>query len=259
MVVHPNSNDRSGTLVHALLHHCDNLSGINGVERPGIVHRIDKDTTGLLLVAKNDVAHRHLSDQFRDHSTERLYVALVWGGAPHPSEGTITTRIGRDPRDRKRMASVPAGGKVAVTHYQVFEDYGPVAMVQCALDTGRTHQIRVHLSELGHPLVGDPVYGGLKKKWLAIPPSLGSVLSPLRGQMLHAATLGFIHPRTDAYMKFQTPPHAAMAGAIAALRTKAGIADDALGPWQIPDAPSFGRTDALMGDGSSPLALDPDW
>lgn len=254
MVVHPNSNDRSGTLVHALLHHCTNLSGINGVERPGIVHRIDKDTTGLLLVAKNDVAHRHLSDQFRDHSTERLYVALVWGGSPAPDEGTITTRINRDPRDRKRMASVPDGGKVAVTHYQVVEEYGPVSMVQCALDTGRTHQIRVHLSEMGHPLVGDPTYGGLQKRWLAIPPSLGKVLSPIRGQMLHAATLGFIHPRTDAYMKFQTPPHALMTEAIATLRGYADLDVDAEGPWDRPDAPSFGRTDAL-----TPELRDPDW
>ncbi len=248
MVVHPNTHDRDGTLVNALLHHCDDLSGINGVERPGIVHRIDKDTSGLLLVAKHDKAHHHLSDQFREHSTERLYIALVYGGAPQPDDGTITTWIGRDPRDRKRMASVDGGGKHAITHYKVSEDYGPCAMVECSLDTGRTHQIRVHMSEMGHPLIGDPVYGGLGKKRLPADPKLRVLLTPIRGQMLHAATLGFIHPATDKYTKFQIAPPERMMNVIRGLRASARMDPEAEGPWDNPNAPSFGRRNALVPD-----------
>ncbi len=249
MVVHPTSHDLHGTLVNALLHHCDDLSGINGIERPGIVHRIDKDTSGLLLVAKNDHTHRHLSEQFREHSIERLYVCLVYGGPPAPSEGTITTTIGRDPRDRKRMASITSGhGKHAISHYRVAEDYGPVAMVECSLDTGRTHQIRVHLSEFGHPLVGDPRYGGTKQRWWPGDPRLRVLLKPLRGQMLHAATLGFIHPRTDAYIKVQTPPPPRMLGVIQQLRKHAGMDPDAEGPWDRRISKPFGHRNALVPD-----------
>ena len=249
MVVHPTSHDLHGTLVHALLHHCDDLSGINGVERPGIVHRIDKDTSGLLLVAKHDRAHRHLSDQFREHSIERLYVALVQGGAPAPKEGTITTTIGRDPRDRKRMASVTAGhGKHAISHYRVAEDYGRLALVECALDTGRTHQIRVHLSELGHPLLGDGRYGGIKERLLPADPTLKAMLAPLRGQQLHAATLGFIHPRSDDYLKLQRPPPAPMLDVIRALRSHAGLPPEAEGPWDRLESEPFGQRNVLVPD-----------
>ena len=231
MVVHPTTHDRSGTLVHALLWHVSDLSGINGVERPGIVHRIDKDTSGLLVVAKNDRAHQRLSDQFRAHSLDRLYVAICCGGSPAPPEGMIATSIGRDPRDRKRMATVGFGGKDAVTHYRVVEAYGSMSMVECSLETGRTHQIRVHLSELGHPLLGDPVYGGMKKRWLPLEPTLRAKLTPLRGQLLHAATLGFIHPGTDQYVGYRSDPPPRMMEVIRALRTSAGLDPEAPGPW----------------------------
>lgn len=232
MIVHPTTNAPGGTLVNALLHHVTDLSGINGVERPGIVHRIDKDTTGLLVVCKNDVAHHRLADQFRDHSLDRLYVSLVYGGAPMPRAGTITSMLGRDARDRRRQASRKDGsGKEAVTHYTVVEDYGPIAMVECVLDTGRTHQIRVHMAEQGHPLVGDPVYGGTKSKWFPRQPELRGLVAELRGQMLHAAVLGFIHPRTDEYVRFRCPPHDEMMTVIRGLRTFAGMDPDAPGPW----------------------------
>ena len=241
MVVHPTTHDRSGTLVHALLWHVKDLSGINGVERPGIVHRIDKDTSGLLVVAKNDRAHQHLSDQFRAHSSDRLYVAICCGGHPVPQEGTISTSIGRDPRDRKRMATVGFGGKHAITHYRVVEDYGAFAMVECSLETGRTHQIRVHLSEQGHPLLADPVYGGMKKRWLPLEPTLRALLAPLRGQLLHAATLGFIHPATDRYVGFRCDPPPALMGVIRALRESAGLDPEAPGPWDRIGPATFGR------------------
>ena len=230
VVVHPNENDRQGTLVNALLYHVDDLSGIRGVEQPGIVHRIDKDTTGLLVVAKRDHAHRHLSDQFREHSIERAYAAITWG-APRPAEGTIESSIGRHPRDRKKMSSMARQGKLAVTHYRVVEDFGPAALVECRLETGRTHQIRVHLSEAHHPLVGDPVYGGTNSSWLPRDPVLRALMAPLHGQLLHASSLGFIHPSTDQFISFRCSPPEPMAGVLRALRAYAGLDPDGPGPW----------------------------
>ena len=241
MVVHPNTNDRSGTLVNALLFHIDDLSGINGVERPGIVHRIDKDTSGLLVVAKHDQAHRHLSEQFRAHSIDRLYVCLCYGGALFPQEGRIESDIGRDPHHRIKMASVRGGGKHAITYYREVENYGPISLVECSLETGRTHQIRVHLSEKGHPLVADPVYGGVKARWLPREPELLDLVRGHRGQMLHAATLGFIHPRHEEYVQFRCAPPERMMNVLRGLRSVAGHDVDAPGPWAREESESFGR------------------
>lgn len=195
MVVHPAAGNYSGTLVNALLYHCKDLSGINGVMRPGIVHRIDKDTSGVLVVAKNDYAHNRLSEQFKDHSMTRVYTALV-DGVIKKDEGTINASLGRDPRDRIKFAVVPEG-KRAVTHYKVLERFVGYTLIECRLETGRTHQIRVHMSYIGHPLVGDTVYGHKKPK------------IKIEGQLLHARLLGFIHPVKEIYMEFQSslPEH----------------------------------------------------
>lgn len=190
MVVHPAHGHLSGTLVNALLHHCRDLSGINGRLRPGIVHRIDKDTTGLLAAAKNDLAHVSLSEQLKAHTVERAYIALVHGNLPH-DQGTIDAPIGRDPRDRKRFAVVP-GGKPSVTHFAVLERFGDYTLVRLNLETGRTHQIRVHMKYIGYPLAGDPIYGRAKTV-------------PLDGQALHAAALGFVHPRSREKLRFESP------------------------------------------------------
>ena len=232
MIVHPTTHDLAGTLVNALLHHIGDLSGINGVARPGIVHRIDRDTTGLLVVAKNDHAHVTLSDQFRDHSIDRRYLALCWG-RPAPTEGSIETDIGRNPKDRRRQTTFsPISPRNAISHYRVLEDYGPASLVQCELETGRTHQIRVHFTErLGHPLVGDPVYGGLAKGLMPSSTDLRRVLAPIRGQLLHAATLGFVHPSTGEYVHFAAPPPELMLGAVRALRAHAGADPDGPAPW----------------------------
>ncbi len=200
MVVHPAAGNRDGTLVNALLYHCrGQLSGINGVERPGIVHRIDKDTSGLLVVAKSDTAHEGLARQFADHSITRRYLA-VCAGHPTPPSGTIATRMGRSDHDRKKMAVLPdtsKRGKHAVTHYIVKERLNHCALIECRLETGRTHQVRVHCASIGHPLLGDPVYG-------RTPPSLRSLLARLgfHRQALHAARLGFVHPVTGDAMDF---------------------------------------------------------
>ncbi len=200
MVVHPAAGNLDGTLVNALLHHCaGQLSGIGGVARPGIVHRIDKDTSGLLVVAKSDVAHEGLALQFKDHSIERRYLAIV-SGRPMPSAGKVDQWIGRSDGDRKKMAVQREGrGKHAVTHYRVLERLERAALVECRLETGRTHQVRVHMAHLGHPLLGDPVYGrsGPHKALLA---QLG-----FRRQALHAAKLGFIHPVTSKTLSFESP------------------------------------------------------
>jgi 23S rRNA pseudouridine1911/1915/1917 synthase len=206
MVVHPAAGNPAGTLVNALLHHCrGRLSGIGGVARPGIVHRIDKDTSGLLVVAKSDLAHEVLARQFADHSLERAYLAVV-SGHPQPSAGTIAGRIGRSDANRKKMAALSkdsSRGKHAVTHYKVIERLDGCALVECRLETGRTHQVRVHLSSIGHPLVGDPLYGRASSQLRPLLERLG-----FRRQALHAAVLGFVHPATGDRMRFTSdlPP-----------------------------------------------------
>lgn len=191
MVVHPAPGNYTGTLVNALLHHCDDLSGINGVIRPGIVHRIDKDTSGILVVAKNDNAHQKLAEQFKDHSIKREYYAIVEGRFKKEG-GTIDAPLGRHHRDRLKYAVVK-DGKRAVTHYEVLKVFNSCSLVKCTLETGRTHQIRVHMAFIGHPLLGDTVYGLKKQKKLS-----------QEGQVLHAKTLGFIHPTTGEYVEFDS-------------------------------------------------------
>ena len=206
LVVHPAAGNRDGTLVNALLHHCaGQLSGIGGVARPGIVHRIDKDTSGLLVVAKTDVAHEGLARQFADHSIERAYLA-VCNGHPNPPEGTISARIGRSDANRKKMAVLPkesSRGKHAVTRYKTLRKMPHCSLVECRLETGRTHQVRVHLASIGHPLVGDPVYGRTSSALRPVLQKLG-----FRRQALHAAVLGFIHPVTGHSLSFSSdlPP-----------------------------------------------------
>lgn len=195
MVVHPAPGHFSGTLVNALMYHFkDSLSGINGVKRPGIVHRIDKDTSGLIMICKNDKAHQSIAAQLKDHSTTRKYVALVYSNIKE-DEGTVAGEIGRHPVDRKKMAMVKQG-KHAVTHFKVLERYGDYTLVECQLETGRTHQIRVHLTSIHHPLVGDPMYG---------PQGKSVKKYGAKGQLLHAKVLGFKHPSTGEYMEFEAP------------------------------------------------------
>ncbi len=192
MVVHPASGNPDGTLVNALLFHCKGtLSGINGVLRPGIVHRIDKDTSGLLIVAKNDKAHKALAEQIKEHSFTREYRAVVYGNVKTDS-GTVDLPIGRDPKNRQRMAVVYVNSKPAVTHYEVLKRYDGFTFMKFRLQTGRTHQIRVHMASMGHPLAGDPVYGPRK------------IITELSGQCLHAGLIGFIHPSTGEYMEFSS-------------------------------------------------------
>lgn len=206
MTVHPAPGQEIGTLVNALLHHCaGSLSGIGGVARPGIVHRIDKDTSGLLVVAKTDQAHVGLARQFENHSIERRYQAVVWGVPGEPS-GTVRGNIGRNPNNRKKMAVIAKGGKSALTHWTLLQAFGKTAaLVECKLETGRTHQIRVHMTHIGHPLIGDPVYGGggrsLKK---SLPPEVREAISGFSRQALHAKTLGFHHPQTNEHIKLNS-------------------------------------------------------
>ncbi len=193
MVVHPAAGNENSTLVNALMHHCgDNLSGINGVLRPGIVHRIDKDTTGLLVVAKNDKAHQSLTDQLADRSLSRTYFAIVHGNIKEDNL-TVDAPIARDTKDRKKMAIARKDGRDAVTHITVLERFGKYTLIRCKLQTGRTHQIRVHTKSIGHPILGDKTYG-LKKEEFA-----------LEGQLLHAGEIGFIHPRTNEAVSFSAP------------------------------------------------------
>ena len=192
MVVHPAAGNYEGTLVNALMHHCGNsLSGINGVIRPGIVHRIDKDTSGLLLVAKDDATHIGLSEQIKDHSLTRKYIAIVHGNFKN-DEGTVDAPIGRHATDRKKMCITEKNSKNAVTHYRVLKRFMEYTLVECRLETGRTHQIRVHMASIGHPVMGDKTYGVKKEKY------------NLTGQLLHAKIVGFIHPITKEYMEFET-------------------------------------------------------
>lgn len=206
MTVHPAPGAYDKTLVNALLYHCrDNLSGVGGVKRPGIVHRIDKETSGLLVVAKNDIAHVGLSEQFFNHSIERTYFALTYS-LLNPLHGTITGNIARSNFDRKKMALVENGGKHAVTHYKTIETFGTYAsLVQCNLETGRTHQIRVHLSSKGCALIGDKVYIKSHKSGLRMPESAKNLINSFSRQALHAATLGFIHPVTKQQLQFSSP------------------------------------------------------
>lgn len=192
MVVHPAPGNYTGTLVNALLYHCKNLSGINSAIRPGIVHRLDKDTSGIMIVAKNDAAHIALSQQIQSKTAVRTYLAVVRGNIKTDS-GTIETQIARDKNDRKKMAVVKEGGREAITDYEVLERFGKYTLVRCKLRTGRTHQIRVHMEYLGYPLVGDPKYSPMKTPFA------------IKGQALHSHTLEFTHPRTGERMKFEAP------------------------------------------------------
>lgn len=220
MAAHPAPGTADGTLVNALLFHCgESLSGIGGVLRPGIVHRLDKDTSGVMVAAKSDAAHRGLSDLFSRHDIDRAYEALV-RGAPKTASGTVTTRIGRSPHDRKKMAVLKNGGREAITHYRTLDSFGgdkPVAArVRCTLETGRTHQIRVHMAYLGCPCLGDPVYGsGAPHKAVAEALKTRSFAR----QALHAAHLGFVHPVTGARLAFEAPLPADMADLLSALKS----------------------------------------
>jgi 23S rRNA pseudouridine1911/1915/1917 synthase len=200
LVVHPAAGHADGTLVNALLHHCHGkLSGIGGVERPGIVHRIDKDTSGLLVVAKSDAAHEGLAKLFAAHDIERRYFAIV-SGAPAPPAGTVRTQIGRSTVNRKKMAVLPENkGKHAVTHYRTLESFAKTALVECTLETGRTHQVRVHMAHIGHPLIGDATYSNRQN-----PYRIGPNQSKFERQALHAASLGFIHPISGETLRFDS-------------------------------------------------------
>ena len=211
MVVHPAAGNENGTLVNALLYHCQGtLSGINGVIRPGIVHRIDKDTSGLLIVAKNDNAHLKLAEQIEQHSFSRVYHAVVYGNIKD-EQGTIKSQLGRHPNDRKKIAVLPSGGRHAVTHFRVLERYGSFTYLELRLETGRTHQIRVHMASIGHPVAGDPVYGPKK------------VLHFLNGQCLHAKIIGFVHPTTGEYLEFNSGLPGVFQNFLDKLRKAAGL------------------------------------
>jgi 23S rRNA pseudouridine1911/1915/1917 synthase len=230
LVVHPAPGNRDGTLVNALLAHCGpGLTGIGAEKRPGIVHRLDKDTSGVMVVAKTQLANDALTAAFAARDLERTYVALCWG-LPNPLSGEIEGAIGRDKRDRKRMAVVSHGGKAALTRYKVMRAYGTsAALVECRLATGRTHQIRVHMSASGHPIVGDPLYlRRIPATAKALPDAARRALLDFPRQALHAASLGFRHPRTGENLRFETPPPADMAALIAVIEANLLTADGAL-------------------------------
>jgi 23S rRNA pseudouridine1911/1915/1917 synthase len=223
MVVHPASGVYTGTLVNALLHHCRELSGINGANRPGIVHRLDKDTTGLLMVAKNDEAHRALAEQLARRTVRREYRAIVWGQFP-AVKGSVDSPIGRHRVDRKKMAVQLVDGRKAVTHYRVEEEFGLCSYLSLKLETGRTHQIRVHLAHLGHPVLGDPKYGGRRKKLTSLhQPARETgqeLLKIMPRQALHAKVLGFQHPVTGTAMQFESDLPEDMERVLELLRNK---------------------------------------
>ena len=206
MTVHPAGDAQSGTLVNALLNHCETLPGIGGVQRPGIVHRLDKDTSGAIVAAKTDLAHRHLSAQFEAHTTTRHYYAVVCGVPPNET-GTVNARIIRSPRDRRKMTVTRTGGRHAVTHYHLLERYDRLSLLKLTLETGRIHQIRVHLSYIGHPVAGDHIYGGGYARAIHDAPSVAvkEALAALNRQALHAHTLGFAHPETEERQTFSAP------------------------------------------------------
>ena len=239
LVVHPAPGHSSGTLVNALIRHCGaSLSGIGGVKRPGIVHRLDKDTSGLIVVAKTDVAHRGLADLFADHgrtgSLVREYLAIAWG-AFEADAGSIEAALGRHPHKREKMAVLSGErGRAAVTHWRVREALGPATLVACRLETGRTHQIRVHLAHVGHPLLGDPVYGaGFKTKAARLGPAAREALQDLGRQALHAATLGFEHPVTGEALLLTSPPPDDFARLLKALRNPPGARQMDAGPRKM--------------------------
>ncbi len=205
MVVHPACGNYTGTLVNALLYHCTSLSGIGGVLRPGIVHRLDKGTSGILVVAKHDAAHQGLSVQFKDHSIVRRYQALVFGSMEQDS-GTVDTLIGRHPQSRAKMTVLPQKGKRAITHWRVIEKFPGITLLEVTLETGRTHQVRVHLSHLGHPVLGDTLYGSTKRLKELNALSLRDAIKGINHPLLHAGYLKFVHPISSAMLEFTTPP-----------------------------------------------------
>lgn len=206
MVTHPAAGNYSGTLVNAILAHCSDLSGIGGVQRPGIVHRLDKDTSGVLVVAKTDFAHQNLALQFQEHQVKKMYLALLCG-IPAQDDGTIIAPIGRNTRNRKKMAVTNIRSREAITHFKIIERYDGFSLVEVMPETGRTHQIRVHFAHIGHPVVGDQVYGGGRKRAIneAHSPEVKRMISDLNRQALHAHLLGFLHPSTGEYVEFIAP------------------------------------------------------
>ena len=219
MVVHPGAGNPEGTLVNALLAHCQDLSGIGGELRPGIVHRIDKDTSGTIVVAKSDRAHNALAEQFKAHTIKRVYLALVYGNLKE-DKGRIESIIGRHPTERKKMSGSARHGKEAITHWRVVARYPAMTLIQLRLETGRTHQIRVHLSEAGHPLLADETYGGGGRLAGVQDPVLKQMIRAMGRQALHAKTLGFLHPISKEYLEFDTELPADMAGIIEYLESK---------------------------------------
>lgn len=218
MVVHPAAGNPRGTLVNALQFHCGSLSAVGGVMRPGIVHRLDKGTSGLMVVAKSDEAHQRLSEQFKKRQVSKLYTALVHG-SPKQDEGAVDAAVGRHPVERKKMSTASRRGKPALTRWRVLERYGAFTLLEARIETGRTHQIRVHLGSLGHPVAGDSVYGGAKR--VIEPPALRAVLKKLARQALHASRLSFRHPVTGREMTFESPLPEDMAEVIRFLRERA--------------------------------------